>query len=39
MSTGERLDGSAAGNGSAAVATLLLPDFNGTTAAKHAQFD
>ena len=36
---GERQDGAAAGNGSAAVATLLPPDFNGTTAGKHAGVD
>ena len=37
--TGERQDGAAAGNGSAAVATLLPPDLNGTTAGKHARID
>ena len=38
-STGERQDGAAAGNGFATVATLLPPDFNGTTAGKHARVD
>ena len=37
--TGERQDGAAAGNGSAAVATLLPPDFHGATAGKHARID
>ena len=37
--TGERPDDAAAGNGSAAVATVLLPDFNDTTAGKHARVD
>ena len=37
--TGERQGGAAAGNGSAAVATLLPPDFNGTIADKHARVD
>ena len=37
--TGKRQDGAAAGNGSAVVAMSLPPDFNGTTAAKHAQVD
>ena len=36
---GKRQDGPAAGNGSVAVATLLPPDFNGTTAGKHARVD
>ena len=36
---GERQDGAAAGNGSAAVATLLAPDFNGNTAGKYARVD
>ena len=35
--TGERQDGAAAGNGSAAVTTLLPPDFNGATAGKHTR--
>ena len=34
---GERRDGAVAGNGSAAVARLLPPDLNGTTAGKHAR--
>ena len=39
-STGERQeDGAAAGNGSAAVATALRPDFNGATAGKHVRID
>ena len=37
--TGERQDGAAAGNGSAAVTTLLPPDFHGATAGKHAPMD
>ena len=36
---GERQDGAATGNGSAAVATLLPPDFHGATAGKHARID
>ena len=36
---GERQDGAAAGNGSAAVATLLQPDFHGATAGKHARIN
>ena len=36
-STGERQNGAAPGNGSAAVTTLLPPDFNGATAGKHAR--
>ena len=32
-------DGATAGNDSAAVATLLPPDFNGATAGKHAPID
>ena len=37
--TGDRQDGAAAGNGSVVEAVFLPRDFNGTTAAKHAQVD